>query len=78
MNAAERYINRLYEQAVDRQLDLAQIRSHLAARGVVRSAFQVVDDLDNVYAFHGYAASHQPAPAQCVQAFDKGIDQGRA
>ncbi len=64
---------RLYENAVDSLLDLAQIRSHLASRGVIRSAFQVRDDLDRVYSFVGYADSHPAPPVLSVAEFDRQI-----
>lgn len=73
MDSAAKYIARLYEEAIARELDLSQIRSHLAARGVIRSAFQVKDDLDTVYCFAGYSASH-PAPAVLsLKQIDAGI-----
>lgn len=77
MTSAFRYLATLYEHAVDRGLDTEAIRLHLAAHGVLRSPAMVVHDLDNLYGFHGYAATHAPAPAQSLQAFDKAIDQGR-
>ena len=77
MNATSKYLARLYETAVDAGLDTEAIRLYLASRGVARSPAMVRHDLDNVYSFHGYAASHQPPPAQCVRAFDKAIEQGR-
>jgi hypothetical protein len=61
MNAASRYLARLYESAVDSGLDLGAIRLYLASRGIARSPGQLLYDLDHNYAFHGYAASH-PAP----------------
>lgn len=77
MNAASRYIASLYESAIDRGLDTEAIRLYLAARGVLRSPAMVVHDLDHVYSFHHYAATHAPTQALSVQAFDKAIDQGR-
>jgi hypothetical protein len=62
MNAASRYIAGLFEAAVDRQLDLEQIRLFLASKGVARTPAQVSHDLDRVYCFHGYTGRH-PAPA---------------
>lgn len=61
MTPASRYIARLYEVAVDSQLDVTAIRRYLASNGIARSPVHVLHDLDNVYAFYGYAASH-PAP----------------
>jgi hypothetical protein len=77
MTPASRYIARLCEHAVDRGLDVDAIRKHLASRGVARSPAMVRNDLDNVYSFHGYAASHPPSPARTVKEWDRAIDQGR-
>ena len=77
MNAASKYLARLYETAIDAGLDTEAIRLYLASRGIARSPAMVRDDLDNVYSFHGYYASHQPASTPCVYAFDRAIDQGR-
>jgi hypothetical protein len=72
--AAFGYVAGLYESCIDRSLDVDAIRLHLAARGIVRSPAQVVNDLDNVYCFHEYAASH-PAPAeQTLAQIDKQFD----
>lgn len=59
--AAHRYVCRQYELAVDRGLDVGAIHCYLCNLGIVRSPGQVIDDLDNVYCFAGYAANH-PAP----------------
>lgn len=59
--AALRYIGRLYESAVDEGLDLGAIRLFLTSKGIPRTPGQVRYDLDHVFSFHGYAASH-PAP----------------
>jgi hypothetical protein len=77
MTAAQKYLARLYERAVDSNLDTEAIRLYLAARGVLRTPAMVQDDLDNVFCFHGYHASHQPAPAQCVKEFDSAIERGK-
>jgi hypothetical protein len=62
MTPAARYIGSVYESCVDRRLNLAQIKDYLATHGIRRLASQVVHELDNVYCFAGYSASH-PAPA---------------
>lgn len=62
MTPAERYIASQYEVCVDRSLDVEAIRLHLAASGIPRSPAQIVHDLETVFCFIGYAASH-PAPA---------------
>lgn len=73
MNAASKYLARLYEAAVDRGLHVEDIRLHLASRGIARSPAMIRHDLDHVFAFAGYADSH-PAPvalslAQIDQSF---------
>ncbi len=73
MNAAQKYLARLYEDAVDRGLDVEAIRHRLAARGIPRTPAMVRDDLDNVFCFAGYYASHQPAPALSAKEFDAAI-----
>lgn len=77
MNAASKYLARLYELAVDRGLDTEAIRLHLLSRGVARSPAQVAYDLNHVFCFTGYAASHPPVPARTVKEWDRAIDQGR-
>ena len=73
MNAASKYIARLYESAVDSGLDLSAIRLHLAAHGITRSPAMIAPDLDHTYAFHGDSASH-PAPPEVSRAeFDRQI-----
>jgi hypothetical protein len=73
MNAATHYIARLYESCVDRGLDLEATRLYLASRGIARTPGQVVYDLDHVFEFSGYSASH-PAPAvQSLEEFDETV-----
>jgi hypothetical protein len=74
MNAAAQYLARLYEPAVDRGLDVEAIRLFLAARGIPRTPGQVRDDLDSVFAFHRYAASHPAQPILTLKQADAGID----
>lgn len=68
--AAHRYIARLYEQGIDKGLDVHAIRQHLTDNGIERTPAQLVHDLDNVYSFYGYCASHQPAPVESAQQWD--------
>ena len=73
MNAASRYIARLYESAIDSGLDLSAIRLNLASHGIARSPAMIRHDLDHTYSFTGYAASH-PAPPEVSRAeFDRQI-----
>lgn len=62
MNAASRYLAGLYEQAIDRGLNVEALRLHLASRGIARSPAMIRHELDHVFEFAGYADSH-PAPA---------------
>lgn len=55
------YLATQYENAVDRGLDVAAIHRHLLHLGIARTRREVVHDLEHVYQFHGYAATH-PAP----------------
>lgn len=71
MTPAERYLAGLYERAVDAQLDVSQIRDYLATRGVRRSVFQVVDELERVHGFSGYAAAHAAPLAQTLEQIDR-------
>lgn len=75
LTAAQRYISRLYEDCVDRSLDVEAIRVHLAARGLLKTPAQVRYDLDHVYSFSGYAEGH-PAPAKVtLRAADNEIER---
>lgn len=66
MNAAFKYVGRIYESCIDRNLNLAEIAAELAQRGIPRTPYQLRHDLDTVYSFAGYAAQH-PAPPQPTQ-----------
>lgn len=75
MTPAARYIAAQYETGVDAQLDLDAMRRFLLTRGLKRSPAQVVHELDNVFCFTGYAASH-PAPALIdLDDIDRAIDR---
>ncbi len=71
MNARQKYLARLYENFVDASLDVEAVRLYLATRGIPRTPAMVRDDLDNVFSFHGYAASHQPAPVITFAEIDR-------
>lgn len=75
MTPADRYIASLYESAIGLRLNLDEVRAYLMAHGIPRTPAQVVHELDEVYAFAGYASSHKP-PAQVSTAqLDKMIDR---
>jgi len=56
------YLGDIYEDAVDAGLNLTEIQAHLSKRGIHKGLMAIRYDLDHVFAFSGYAASH-PAPA---------------
>ena len=56
------YLGDVYEQAVDAGLNLTEIQAHLSKRGIHKGLMAIRYDLDHVFSFAGYAASH-PAPA---------------
>jgi hypothetical protein len=70
VTAAEKYLARLYEDFIDANLDVEAIRHRLADRGVLRSPAMVRHELDNVYHFHGYAASHPAVPVRTLAEID--------
>lgn len=72
--ASFNYIAAQYEGAVDMGLDVQAIRLRLAEHGIRRTPAQVLHDLDYVYAFTGYADSHQPLPALTMAESDTIID----
>ena len=75
LTTAQKYIASRYEEAVGLQLDLDEVRAYLLAHGIKRTPAQVVHELDTVYEFYGYAASHA-APAHVSTAvLDKIIDR---
>jgi hypothetical protein len=75
LTTAQKYIASRYEQAVGLRLDLDEVRAYLLAHGIPRTPAQVVHELDEVYAFAGYASSHA-APAQVSTAvLDRAIDR---
>jgi len=61
LTPAQNYLSTVYERCVDAGMNLDAIRLHLAEQGIKRSPAQVVDELENVFGFIGYAARH-PAP----------------
>jgi hypothetical protein len=56
------YLGDIYEEAVDAGLNLIEIQAHLSKRGIHKGLLAIRYDLDHVFSFAGYAASH-PAPA---------------
>lgn len=71
------YLGGIYESAVDAGLNMQEIQAHLAKRGIVKSLLAIRYDLDFVFSFAGYAASH-PAPAyQTYAELDEVLRQRR-
>lgn len=75
LTTAERYIASRYEEAVGLRLDLDEVRAYLMAHGIPRTPAQVVHDLDTVYEFYGYAASHAAPVHVSTAVLDKIIDR---
>jgi len=61
LTTAQNYLSTLYESCIDSDMDVESIRLYLLEQGVRRTPAQVLDELENVFCFPGYAASH-PAP----------------
>ena len=55
---------------VDRSLAVEAIRLHLAANGIRRSPAAVAPDLDHVFCFTGYAATHPAPPVKTLAQLD--------
>lgn len=77
LTTAQKYIASRYEEAVDLQLDLEAMRRYLLDRGIKRTPAALVFDLDEVYGFHDYAASHPAPPAMTLAAIDKSLSGWR-
>lgn len=75
LSPAQRYLSRLYEGCIDRQMNVQAIRLHLAANGIPKTPAQLQHDLESVHCFTGYAASHPAPPAQSLKAIDKAINR---
>lgn len=75
LTSAQKYIASRYEEAVGLRLNLDEVRAYLLAHGIPRTPAQVVHELDTVYEFYGYAASHQPPAPVSTAVLDKIIDR---
>jgi hypothetical protein len=58
------YLGGLYEHCVDRSMNVVETQNYLASKGAGRPLLQVKHELDHVFGFHGYAASHPAPPLQ--------------
>ena len=74
LTAAQRYVARLYEEAVDADLDVDEVRRYLLERGVVRTPGQVAYELEHIYCFAGYVDSHPAIPMMSVRDYDRPIN----
>lgn len=75
LTTAQKYVGMLYERAVDLDLDLDEVRRYLLEHGVVRTPGQVAYELEHVYEFHQYAATHQPKPVISLRDWDKAVER---
>jgi hypothetical protein len=64
------YLAKLYEQAVTDGLDVGQIHAYLSRKGIAVTRSEVIDHLDNVFTYHGYAAANPAKPAMTYEEFD--------
>lgn len=71
LTTAQKYIASRYEEAVDLQLDMEAMRRYLLDQGIKRTPEALVFDLDEVFGFHGYVASHPAPPAPDLVAYDR-------
>jgi hypothetical protein len=62
LTAAQKYACGLYEQVIGRDMDVEEIRRYLLSKGIVRTPGTVKYELEHVFSFTGYAASHPPTP----------------
>jgi hypothetical protein len=76
LTGAQRYVAGLYEEAVDLDLDVEEVRRYLLERGVVKTPGQVAYDLEHVYGFYQYVETHPAKPLMSLWEFDKAIDRG--
>jgi len=60
--AGHRYVAGIYEQLVDAGMHLGQIQGALARKGITRTPGQIEYDLETLYGFAGYCASHPATP----------------
>lgn len=63
LTPAQTYLCRLYETAVDADMDVEAVRLYLLDQGIRKTPAMIVDDLEHTFGFLGYAASHS-APAK--------------
>ena len=75
MTPAFKYVAGIYETAVDAGMNVAEIQAHLRENGIVRSLWQVRNDLNNVFGFTGFADAHTAPPRPDVAELDRIIDR---
>ena len=68
--SAFNFLGGIYEEAVDRGYNVVEIQAHLSRRGIHKSVAAVKHDLDNVFQFHQYAATHPAPPIQTYAQID--------
>ena len=73
--AAFKYMSGLYKHCVEAGMNVKEIQTHLASRGVNRSLFQVKQELTHEFGFPGYAEAHPAPPKINLSEFDKAIDR---
>jgi hypothetical protein len=73
LTAAQKFLASLYEEAVDRGLDVDEMRKYLLYRGVKRAPLQLQSELENVCGFYGYLAAHPPKPIMSAAEWDRTV-----
>lgn len=68
--AGFRFLGGLYEQAVDKGLNVAEIQDYLRMKGINKPLITIKYELDELFCFHGYAAAHPAPPALTLGQID--------
>ncbi|TQK07002.1 hypothetical protein [Herbaspirillum sp. SJZ107] len=69
------FVAGLYEKAIGARMHLGQIQEYLKANGIMKSIWQVRNDLDSTFCFYGYADSHPMPPPINLAEVDKEISR---
>jgi hypothetical protein len=75
LTTAQSYLSTLYEHGVDSDMNVDEIRLHLLEQGIRKTPAMVMDDLENVLGFLGYAERHPAPPKPDMAKLDADIDR---
>ncbi|WP_323144027.1 hypothetical protein [Massilia phyllosphaerae] len=73
--AAFKYMSGLYKHCVGAGMNVKEIQTHLASKGVNRSLFQVKQELTHEFGFPGYIEAHPAPPRINLAEIDKEISR---